>query len=77
MKRVVLFASVVLCSAYLPARAALRQPLLRLRGGVEGLGQFLKVSHPMGDGRADRRGTHFVLGMRARRLPERLLAMSE
>jgi len=42
MTRVVLVA-VVLCSVYLPARAAL-QPLLRLRGGEQGLGEFPKVS---------------------------------
>jgi hypothetical protein len=43
MTRVVLFA-VVLCSAHLAARAALQQPLLRLRGG---LGEFPKVSPPV------------------------------
>jgi hypothetical protein len=42
MTRVVLVA-VVLCSIYPPARAAL-QPLLRLRGGEQGLGEFPKVS---------------------------------
>ena len=45
MTRVVLFA-VVLCSAHLAARAALQQPLLRLRGGEQGLGEFPKVSAP-------------------------------
>ena len=58
---VVMFTSVVMCSACLPARAALRQPLLRLRGGVKGLGEFGKVSRLMGDSRGHRRGT-FVLG---------------
>ena len=42
MTRVVLVA-VVLCSVYLPARAALPLPLLRLRGGEQGLGEFPKV----------------------------------
>jgi hypothetical protein len=46
MTRVVLFA-VVLCSAHLSARAALHQPLLRLRGGEQGLGEFPKVSPPV------------------------------
>ena len=43
MPRLVLGAVILLCIAHLPARAARRQPPLRLRGGVQGLGQFGKV----------------------------------
>ena len=43
MKRLVCGAVILLCSVLLPARAVRRQPPLRLRGGVKGIGQFGKV----------------------------------